>query len=168
MKLSMMLAALNVVSIGTAQTLPPSPTGSVNCKPHGDHWDCDVPRTTATGAGTATQPSAATTSTKSDHDDHDHDHDHSSGVLPPSPAASTGCEPHGDHWHCSGPRTASAGSSTTTTSTSTGAVSGSSATTISTRPGAASGTPPPATAGAGRVGFGAAVVVAAAGAFFVL
>ena len=26
--------------------------------------------------------------------------------LAPSPTESTGCEPHGDHWHCDGPATA--------------------------------------------------------------
>ncbi|KAJ2986213.1 hypothetical protein NUW58_g5133 [Xylaria curta] len=63
------LVALFALSSALAQTLPPSPTASVGCEPHGDHWHCDGPATVT-----------------------------SSGVLPPSPTASVGCEPHGDHW----------------------------------------------------------------------
>lgn len=74
--------------------LPPSPTESVGCEPHGDHWHCDGPR--------VTDASAVTTATH-DHDDEDHDHS-ATGVLPPSPTESVDCEPHGDHWHCDGPR----------------------------------------------------------------
>lgn len=33
----------------------------------------------------------------------------------PSPTESTGCEPHGDHWHCDGPaKTSSAASASQT------------------------------------------------------
>ena len=58
-----------------------------------------------------------------DHEDHDHDHGHEDhedhgdhedkeysdeeiAAAGPSPTASAGCEPHGDHWHCEGPATA--------------------------------------------------------------
>ncbi|KAK0739363.1 hypothetical protein B0T21DRAFT_362482 [Apiosordaria backusii] len=102
-----------------AQELAPSPTESVGCEPHGDHWHCDGPRPTAPAITatpviiTTSQPAAIpATTTAAPQDDHDHDHDdeeehdhddHSVGLLPPSPTASIGCEPHGDHWHCEGP-----------------------------------------------------------------
>ena len=63
----------------------PSPTESVGCEPHGDHWHCDGPRVTSSAA-----PNPTGSSTKS---------------LKPSPTESVGCEPHGDHWHCDGPQT---------------------------------------------------------------
>ncbi|KAI0531952.1 hypothetical protein GGR58DRAFT_507946 [Xylaria digitata] len=100
------LVALFAVSSALAQTLPPSPTASVGCEPHGDHWHCDGPAT-ATIATVTT--SAATTSSA-------HDDEEESGTLPPSPTESVGCEPHGDHWHCDGPAsTTSAAPATTTT-----------------------------------------------------
>ncbi|AEO59560.1 hypothetical protein MYCTH_2307967 [Thermothelomyces thermophilus ATCC 42464] len=37
-----------------------------------------------------------------------------SQTLAPSPTESYGCEPHGDHWHCEGPRTAQSLATTTT------------------------------------------------------
>ncbi|GAW27058.1 hypothetical protein SAMD00023353_6500520 [Rosellinia necatrix] len=73
-----------------AQTLPPSPTASVGCEPHGDHWHCD-------GPATATITNSLGTSSTA-HDDHEENE-----TLPPSPTESVGCEPHGDHWHCDGP-----------------------------------------------------------------
>lgn len=96
-------------------TLAPSPTASVGCEPHGDHWHCDGP---ASATAMPTPPS----------DDHDHDHDHGhdhdvdSNATPavPSPTESVGCEPHGDHWHCDGPReTGSASASASDASAST-------------------------------------------------
>ncbi|EEU40565.1 uncharacterized protein NECHADRAFT_90611 [Fusarium vanettenii 77-13-4] len=81
-----------------AETLAPSPTESVGCEPHGDHWHCEAARTTL-----ATAKAPATTD-EEDHDDHDHEAGESE-ALAPSPTESVGCEPHGDHWHCEGPRT---------------------------------------------------------------
>ncbi|KAL1976350.1 hypothetical protein VTN31DRAFT_2632 [Thermomyces dupontii] len=78
MKISAVVAAF-MASVALAQTLPPSPTESVGCEPHGDHWHCDGPAPTTSSSETT-------------------------GVLPPSPTESVGCEPHGDHWHCDGPR----------------------------------------------------------------
>ncbi|KAF5664485.1 hypothetical protein FHETE_7076 [Fusarium heterosporum] len=82
----------------------PSPTESVGCEPHGDHWHCEAARTDAGAAAT----------TGADHD-HDDDHEHSltdvagaTESLAPSPTASIGCEPHGDHWHCEGARSSEA------------------------------------------------------------
>lgn len=61
----------------------PSPTESVGCEPHGDHWHCDGPASTSVGESiTATTVVTPTV---------------------PSPVESVGCEPHGDHWHCDGP-----------------------------------------------------------------
>ncbi|KAH7040585.1 uncharacterized protein B0I36DRAFT_344306 [Microdochium trichocladiopsis] len=96
--------ALLAASLAGAQTLAPSPTESIGCEPHGDHWHCDGP---ASATGTA---GAVTTSTH-DHEDHD-DHEDETGTasLAPSPTESIGCEPHGDHWHCDGPATTTGGS----------------------------------------------------------
>ncbi|EGO53289.1 hypothetical protein NEUTE1DRAFT_17689, partial [Neurospora tetrasperma FGSC 2508] len=119
------------VHTALAQSLAPSPTASVGCEPHGDHWHCEGPKVTslATVVTAASVSSvAATTSAVHDHDDHDHDeedHDHdgesaSSVSLKPSPTESYGCEAHGDHWHCAGhvsaTSTASPGSQTQTSS----------------------------------------------------
>ncbi|KAI1630864.1 hypothetical protein F4809DRAFT_646977 [Biscogniauxia mediterranea] len=84
-----------------AQSLPPSPTASVGCEPHGDHWHCDGP---------ATVTSVATTASST------HDHEEESATLPPSPTESVGCEPHGDHWHCDGPASATASPTASATS----------------------------------------------------
>ncbi|KAK3395795.1 hypothetical protein B0T20DRAFT_45618 [Sordaria brevicollis] len=100
---------LGFVHTALAQSLPPSPTASVGCEPHGDHWHCDGPKVTSL-ATVVTSAAPATTSEAHDHDDHDHDeedhdHDHdehTSVSLKPSPTESYGCEPHGDHWHCAG------------------------------------------------------------------
>ncbi|KAM0269057.1 hypothetical protein ACHAQH_009835 [Verticillium albo-atrum] len=117
MKAAQILALMGLASVSVAQSLPPAPTESVGCEPHGDHWHCEGPAPTDAAAESAVATSAApvtTTTTaaavEEDHDhdhEHDHDHDHESHAseslhpsLPPSPTASTGCEPHGDHWHC--------------------------------------------------------------------
>jgi hypothetical protein len=149
-----------------AQTLSPSPTESVGCVPHNDHWyvaqstsfytlsrqphrlqhdipsneafrtliriyrDCDGPRPT-TSAGTP--PATTVTPTSSAHDHNDDDDDHTdasgSGTLGPSPTASVGCEPHGDHWHCDGPRPAG----TTINSITSGVAAGAGALPTTTR-----------------------------------
>lgn len=62
----------------------PSPTESVGCEPHGDHWHCEAARTGVEAKATESE----------------HDHSHSAGgsaSLAPSPTESVGCEPHGDH-----------------------------------------------------------------------
>jgi D-lyxose ketol-isomerase len=90
-------------AIFAQETLAPSPTESVGCEPHGDHWHCEGARSTLAAEAKAT--------TDAEHDDdHDHDHDHdTTGTesLAPSPTESTGCEPHGDHWHCEAAKTGS-------------------------------------------------------------
>ncbi|KAF5010752.1 hypothetical protein FDECE_3107 [Fusarium decemcellulare] len=99
---------------GATESLAPSPTESVGCEPHGDHWHCEGP---ATGAD------AAATTSADDHDHDDEDHDHESGAtesLAPSPTESVGCEPHGDHWHCEGPATAAGSADASTTEATTG------------------------------------------------
>lgn len=74
----------------------------------GDHWHCEGPKDT----GSVTVSSSEPTSTD---EEHDHDHDHGDEEeAGPSPTESVGCEPHGDHWHCDGPReTVNAPASTT-------------------------------------------------------
>ncbi|KAK4113177.1 hypothetical protein N656DRAFT_828859 [Canariomyces notabilis] len=78
------LSAILVLGLGVisavAQELAPSPTESVGCVPHGDHWHCEGPAP-ATSAEPVESPTIA-----------------------PSPTESVGCVPHGDHWHCEGPR----------------------------------------------------------------
>lgn len=78
-----------------SESLAPSPTESVGCHPHGDHWHCSGPAST----------SATPTSSAVD-DDHD-EHGEGTGSLAPSPTESVGCHSHGDHWHCDGPVVAS-------------------------------------------------------------
>lgn len=71
---------------------------------HGLNRHCEGARATLSTA-VAETAAAATTSEVHDHDHEDEDeHDHSSGTgsLAPSPTESWGCEPHGDHYHCSG------------------------------------------------------------------
>ncbi|KAI1339353.1 hypothetical protein F5Y15DRAFT_416220 [Xylariaceae sp. FL0016] len=107
--------ALTTSSVLAQTSLPPSPTASVGCEPHGDHWHCDGPASVTSAAASAASTEA-----------HDHDHEEDAtasvtaavsnttttgtvtdaegtGTLAPSPTESTGCEPHGDHWHCDGP-----------------------------------------------------------------
>ncbi|RYP67570.1 hypothetical protein DL770_008588 [Monosporascus sp. CRB-9-2] len=88
-------AALLAAALAAAQTLPPSPTASVGCEPHEDHWHCEGPAT-VTAVDTITSTSVVATATSS------HDHEEGMESLPPSPTESVGCEPHGDHWHCEG------------------------------------------------------------------
>ncbi|KAK5656989.1 hypothetical protein OQA88_3512 [Cercophora sp. LCS_1] len=135
--------SLGFLSFAAAQagSLVPSPTQSVGCVAHGDHWDCEAPRVTSAAVLTTTVSGVAVTTTlAAGHDDHDHTHDddhdeddHSShtdepgaGSLKPSPTESYGCESHGDHWHCEGKvgATSSLIIATTGTTTSTGAVAG--------------------------------------------
>ncbi|KAL4726611.1 hypothetical protein ACLX1H_005499 [Fusarium chlamydosporum] len=86
-------------SAGATESLAPSPTESVGCEPHGDHWHCEAAKSTL-----ATE---AKVTTEAEHD-HDHDHDHTgTESMAPSPTESTGCEPHGDHWHCEAAKTGS-------------------------------------------------------------
>ena len=96
------LLALFASGVIAQETPGPSPTESVGCEPHGDHWHCDGPAPTV-GPSTGSmgiQTSLPVTSTAShdhDHDDDDH-HTTGTGSLKPSPTESVGCEPHGDHW----------------------------------------------------------------------
>ncbi|KAI4266881.1 MAG: hypothetical protein L6R38_008497 [Xanthoria sp. 2 TBL-2021] len=81
----------------------PSPTASVGCEPHGDHWHCDGPR----AAGVATTTSAAAAAAQ--------DEETATPSFPP-PTESVGCEAHGDHYHCAGPVNGAATATTTATS----------------------------------------------------
>ncbi|KAK3497895.1 uncharacterized protein B0T23DRAFT_394091 [Neurospora hispaniola] len=119
------------VHTALAQSLAPSPTASVGCEPHGDHWHCEGLKVTslATVVTAASVSSvAATTSAVHDHDDHDGESG-SSVSLKPSPTESYGCEAHGDHWHCAGHVSA-----TTTTSPGSQEQAGSVNATASTTP----------------------------------
>ncbi|OTA90599.1 hypothetical protein M434DRAFT_77648 [Hypoxylon sp. CO27-5] len=98
--LAILFGSLLAVSSAVAQTqtLPPSPTASVGCHPHGDHWHCDGPAS-----------STVSITASSTHDEE------GSVTLAPSPTESTGCHPHGDHWHCDGPVSAAASSTSSAT-----------------------------------------------------
>ncbi|KAL8809754.1 MAG: hypothetical protein Q9223_005616 [Gallowayella weberi] len=76
----------------------PSPTASVGCEPHEDHWHCDGPRS---GVATPTATAAAAAQ---------EDENVQQGETPasPPPTESVGCVAHGDHYHCSGPATSAA------------------------------------------------------------
>ncbi|WYZ33935.1 hypothetical protein EsH8_I_000211 [Colletotrichum jinshuiense] len=173
MKAAQILAILGFTSATLAQTLAPSPTASIGCEPHGDHWHCEGPRetgaavssavTSAPAGTTLTTAVAATTTATEDHDHDEDDHDHSAGTasLAPSPTESIGCLPHGDHWHCEGPASAAsteAGTASTTNAaaTTTSAAASSAAASNSTQP-----TTSAVPAGAARAGFGVAAIAAA-------
>ena len=79
-------------STSASESLPPSPTESVGCEPHGDHWHCEA-AATATGTASVDDDAASAGS---------------------SPTESIGCEPHGDHWHCEGPAVTGAANATAT------------------------------------------------------
>ncbi|KAL8758829.1 MAG: hypothetical protein Q9199_001179 [Rusavskia elegans] len=83
----------------------PSPTASVGCEPHGDHWDCAGPR----AAGVATTTSAAAAAAAQDEET-------ATPSFPP-PTESVGCEAHCDHYDCAGPVNGAATATTTATST---------------------------------------------------
>ncbi|CAI7639953.1 hypothetical protein N7533_002029 [Penicillium manginii] len=99
-----LLAMIALVSGAISQTTTsedpgPSPTASVGCEPHGDHWHCDGPASaTATTSASASSSEDTTTSAT---------------PTSPSPTESVGCEPHGDHWHCDGPAETGTDSSST-------------------------------------------------------
>lgn len=109
------------------ESLPPSPTASLGCEPHGDHWHCDGPAATGSSSSLITVTSASATATVTSHTD-----EAGTESLAPSPTESVGCEPHGDHWHCDGPAgtssSAATGTSTAaaeeTSSVATGAAAG--------------------------------------------
>lgn len=89
-----------LATAGAAKSLVPSPTESIGCEPHGDHWHCDGPAPTAapiSASGSAATAAAPATASEHDHE-HDHDHESGTGSLKPSPTESAGCHPHGDHW----------------------------------------------------------------------
>ncbi|EEH18258.2 hypothetical protein PABG_00821 [Paracoccidioides brasiliensis Pb03] len=81
-------------STRTSRTPAPSPTESVGCTLHVDHWHCSGPATTHHHS------TQNTTTTMHHHNGHKTSSHKDPG---PSPPGSVGCTPHGDHWHCSGP-----------------------------------------------------------------
>ncbi|KAL6852503.1 hypothetical protein ACO1O0_007048 [Amphichorda felina] len=113
------LLSLGLIPFAVAQStsLGPAPTESYGCEPHGDHYHCEshVSETAAAHVPTSVSTPAPTATEEESHDHEEHDdHDHETGSLPPSPTASAGCEPHGDHWHCDGPATPTGESGETT------------------------------------------------------
>lgn len=113
-------AALIATLHAAAQTLPPSPTASVGCHAHEDHWHCDGPASSTISVGTLTQASVSSSITSPASSSTSGEHAAGTGSLAPSPTESYGCEPHGDHWHCDGAVVAS--STSTVQSVATGGV----------------------------------------------
>ncbi|KAG5992599.1 hypothetical protein E4U52_002680 [Claviceps spartinae] len=121
-------AALVVAQTSTTETgsaasrtaLPPSPTGSGVCEPHGDHWHCHAATSTDTGSVVDTVSASATAASCVPHNDHWHcpsgvsapttpPAQTQSGTKPSVSSASSDdnhhgtdkeCTPHEDHWHC--------------------------------------------------------------------
>ncbi|KAG5968010.1 hypothetical protein E4U58_002016 [Claviceps cyperi] len=121
---ALVVAQTSMTETGSAASrsaLPPSPTGSGVCEPHGDHWHCHVATSTDNGSAVDTVSASATAASCVPHNDHWHC---PSGVTKPStPPAQTQsgvksttsdtdndddhhhdtdkeCTPHNDHWHC--------------------------------------------------------------------
>ncbi|KEZ45731.1 hypothetical protein SAPIO_CDS1520 [Scedosporium apiospermum] len=104
MKLTATFVLFGMLQAVIAQSLAPSPTESIGCVPHEDHWHCEGPRPTE-AAPEPTSAAPAPSQPAEDDDDHEsHTDAEGTGQLAPSPTESIGCEPHGDHWHCEGPR----------------------------------------------------------------
>ncbi|KAK4151063.1 hypothetical protein C8A00DRAFT_36292 [Chaetomidium leptoderma] len=171
-------ALLGLVSAALGQeALAPSPTESVGCEPHGDHWHCEGPRVTSESVGAVTSASTAVVTSSATQTEGDHDHgegegehhtdEHTdatgTGSLKPSPTESYGCEPHGDHWHCEGPVTAAGSGSvapTLVTTTTTRPPTGASETTASTPPASTAAAPRYEVAGLGFAGLAAVAAMA--------
>lgn len=47
-------------------SIAPSPTESIGCEPHGDHWHCDGPAETSSAASTSASASASATAEDQD------------------------------------------------------------------------------------------------------
>ncbi|KFY56278.1 hypothetical protein V496_06723 [Pseudogymnoascus sp. VKM F-4515 (FW-2607)] len=118
MKTSITFVLAAAISLVAAQG--PEPTESYGCVAHNDHWDCEGAVTATTAPTPVTLRPTTTTgvivissAASDDHDDHEDHTDHpastGSGSMAPSPTESIGCEPHGDHWHCEGPRSTTSG-----------------------------------------------------------
>lgn len=63
---------------------------------------------------TLSETAAPTVTTEHEH----HESETDTASLPPSPTESVGCHPHGDHWHCDGPASTTAGGEETSPVTS--------------------------------------------------
>ncbi|KAM7198908.1 hypothetical protein V8F20_005975 [Naviculisporaceae sp. PSN 640] len=119
MKTSAVIYVFGLALPALAQELAPSPTQSIGCEPHGDHWHCEGPRPAPAPTSEPTTeiepPSAVITTTATippGGDEHTESPGTGTGTGTsardpgPSPTESIGCEPHGDHWHCEAPRPA--------------------------------------------------------------
>ncbi|KAI1457888.1 hypothetical protein F4805DRAFT_457331 [Annulohypoxylon moriforme] len=99
---SLLFTAFLAASCVAAQTLPPSPTASVGCHAHEDHWHCDGPASVTASGSFSAQTTVSSSITSSITSSTSEEHEEGTGTLAPSPTESFGCEPHGDHWHCDG------------------------------------------------------------------
>ncbi|KAI1206122.1 uncharacterized protein F4807DRAFT_238144 [Annulohypoxylon truncatum] len=115
---SVLFAALLTAPWAVAQTLPPSPTASVGCHAHEDHWHCDGPASSTVSVTASTQSlGSSSTTTSPISSSTSEEHEEGTGSLAPSPTESVGCEPHGDHWHCDGAVVTSSTSAVQSTAT---------------------------------------------------
>jgi hypothetical protein len=83
----------------TSTSLGPAPTESIGCRIVDGSWECAAPRTAAASSASSalsetSQTPTSTTPTETSG---------SSSGIPGPPVESTGCELHGDHYHCEGP-----------------------------------------------------------------
>jgi zinc transporter 1/2/3 len=83
----------------TSTSLGPAPTESIGCRIVDGSWECAAPRTSAASSASSalsdtSQTPTSTTPTETSG---------SSSGIPGPPVESTGCELHGDHYHCEGP-----------------------------------------------------------------
>ena len=86
-------------SVTSSSSLGPAPTESIGCRIVDGAWECAAPRTAAassisTASSETSQTPTTTTPTETSG---------TSSGIPGPPVESTGCELHGDHYHCEGP-----------------------------------------------------------------
>lgn len=94
-------AQFGPVTSASSTSIDPAPIASIGCRIVDGAWECSAPRTAAASstsvslapssaiAEASQSPSETTPTGTSD--------------VPAPPAESTGCELHGDHYHCEGP-----------------------------------------------------------------
>jgi zinc transporter 1/2/3 len=105
-------AQFGPTAASSSASLGPAPTESIGCRIVNGAWECSAPRNVvaSSSASSAVQATSleptSTTPTETSV---------ASSGVPPPPAESTGCELHGDHYHCEGPAEGYEGSTPTVT-----------------------------------------------------
>jgi len=83
----------------TSSSLGPAPTGSIGCRVVDGTWECAAPRTAVTSSSASSSSIISETPTSTTPSETSG----ASSSIPGPPVESTGCELHGDHYHCEGP-----------------------------------------------------------------